>query len=154
MSVKVSPAPKTLAGAPNPPAGGKPDEREVGRFCKKCDSSKCCCAAETLEKMAGLEPQGIAAELLKANIELTKACSQRWLEEEKVKTSGLNIFVQTIARCFYVVVISLALFGISWNLKGCSIGAGRSGRGGTAPAGGLCTTTNHVVMTSVNSIAR
>lgn len=121
---------------------------------EKTDLAKCCCAPNVIEKMAEFVPRKVAEDLLKANIELTNECSKRWREEEKVKTSGLNIFVQTIARCFYVVVISLALFGISWNLKGCSIGAGRSGRDGSAPVGGLCATTNQVVMTSVNSIAR
>lgn len=132
--------------------------------CSCCGKEGCrqrSCVSSVAEGMTHLVPEsvvenmlkGVVESTLKANAELTTECSRRWLDEEKLRLSQLNLRVQMAARCFCVTVLALALVLMSYNLKGCANARGRSPSRAEVANPVLVSATNQVQVTSINSIS-
>lgn len=142
----------------------KPNPDSGMSSCSYCGKEGCrqrSCVSSVAEAMTHLVPEsvvenmlkGVVESTLKANAELTTECSRRWLDEEKLRLSQLNLRVQTAARCFCVTVLALALVLMSYNLKGCANARGRSPSRAEAANPVLVSATNQVQVTSINSIS-
>ena len=132
-------------------------------LCSCCGKEGCrqrSCVSSVAEGMTHLVPEsvvenmlkGVVESTLKVNAELTTECSRRWLDEEKLRQSQLNMRVQMAARCFSVSVLALALVLISYNLKGCANARGRSASRAETTNQASLIATNQVKVTSINSV--
>ena len=141
----------------------KPNPDSGMSSCSYCGKEGCrqrSCVSSVAEAMTHLVPEsvienmlkGVVESTLKANAELTTECSRRWLDEEKLRLSQLNLRVQTAARCFCVTVLALALVLMSYNLKGCANARGRSPSHVETANPASLTTTNQVKVTSTCSV--
>lgn len=128
----------------------KPSSTSSGCGCERCRWSGRMCSV--VDGMANMVPRAVVDNLLSANSDMAKECSRRWLEAEELKSGQLISVIQVIARCVYVIVVALALFGVTYNLKGCSSDRVRSLSRAETVKPEAVSATNYMQMTSTYSI--